>query len=485
MSKITYANKVALNENVSIPVENKVTDDDMNEIKVAINENDGWIPFPTTLAYSSVDSPTGVMTTGADVRSLVEQGMKIKYDQAQSLTGYWSFNTNSTPEVGGFTMANVGTPTYSAGKFSNALTLNGTDQALSITDTAVLKPTGAFTLGAWFKISATGANRMIFQSKSYSGSNWGVGMYVDTNNKLVGVVGNGTISGSCTSVAVVTDNVFHYAVLTYNNNYIQLYIDGLLVSSSYSPTPTYQATNYVRIGCGNDSGANQFFWSGQIDDLFLINGYALSEEYVRTKYIATTAQGASALTVTKTAFISADPTATTITVYHGTDSMLINDTISNIYYSKVKKPLGFNINKDKWSVIVNDTTERSQITSGTTIYNLGSITITIPIGLWDIKYKGLFQIGVSSATAGGKFMTVSLSNANNTINSDNAISVAGADIKLVRTYVEKTIDNLSSKTKTAYYLNVRDDAGGNNYVYYLNSSTGGLTMIIKAVSNYL
>lgn len=478
MKKLTFTDYPVL----TTPIDS----DNLNLVQTNIAEaiDTGWIPFPTTLAYSSVDSPTGVMTTGVDTRAYIEQGMKIKYDQAQSLTGYWSFNTNSSPEVGGFTMANVGTPTYSAGKFSNALTLNGTDQALSITDTAVLKPTGAFTLGAWFKISATGANRMIFQSKSYSGSNWGVGMYVDTNNKLVGVVGNGTISGSCTSVAVVTDNVFHYAVFTYNNNYIQLYIDGLLVSSSYSPTPTYQATNYVRIGCGNDIGANQFFWSGQIDDVFLINGYALSEEYIRAKYIAATAQGSSALTVTKTAFISTDPTATTITAYHGTDSMLINATISNIYYSGVKKPLGFNTNPNKWSVTITDATQREQVTSGTTIYNLGGVNISIPIGLWAIKYKGLFQIGEPTSSATAKYMTVSLSEANNTINSNNAIGVAGADSKFNRLYSEKTIDNLSLKTKTTYYLNVRDDAGAGNRVYYLNGS-GGLTMVITAKSNYL
>lgn len=40
MSKITYTNKVALNENVEIPNINKITDDDMNEIKNVVNNND-------------------------------------------------------------------------------------------------------------------------------------------------------------------------------------------------------------------------------------------------------------------------------------------------------------------------------------------------------------------------------------------------------------------------------------------------------------
>ena len=38
--KLTYANKVAINENTDIPNINKVTDNDMNEIKNVVNNND-------------------------------------------------------------------------------------------------------------------------------------------------------------------------------------------------------------------------------------------------------------------------------------------------------------------------------------------------------------------------------------------------------------------------------------------------------------
>lgn len=40
MAKITYANKVFLNENADIPDENKVGDSDLNEIKEVVNKND-------------------------------------------------------------------------------------------------------------------------------------------------------------------------------------------------------------------------------------------------------------------------------------------------------------------------------------------------------------------------------------------------------------------------------------------------------------
>ena len=38
--KLTYANKVAINENAEISDINKVTDNDMNEIKTVVNNND-------------------------------------------------------------------------------------------------------------------------------------------------------------------------------------------------------------------------------------------------------------------------------------------------------------------------------------------------------------------------------------------------------------------------------------------------------------
>jgi hypothetical protein len=40
MAKITYNDKVALKENADIPAINKITDNDMNEIKQVVNEND-------------------------------------------------------------------------------------------------------------------------------------------------------------------------------------------------------------------------------------------------------------------------------------------------------------------------------------------------------------------------------------------------------------------------------------------------------------
>lgn len=56
MAQITYDDKVALNENQSVADINKVTDDDMNEIKTTINTN---TPVGCINLYAGSTAPTG------------------------------------------------------------------------------------------------------------------------------------------------------------------------------------------------------------------------------------------------------------------------------------------------------------------------------------------------------------------------------------------------------------------------------------------
>ena len=72
MSKITYANKVAINENAEIPNINKVTDNDMNEIKIVVNNNDDdMITINTKLTnattYSTTETVVGTWADGKPI----------------------------------------------------------------------------------------------------------------------------------------------------------------------------------------------------------------------------------------------------------------------------------------------------------------------------------------------------------------------------------------------------------------------------------
>ena len=84
MSKIIYANKVALNQNSNIADINKVKADDMNEIKTVVNTNydefmSGWLSAGETWTYASVDNPTGVITINGNKTTKYSLGMRIKF----------------------------------------------------------------------------------------------------------------------------------------------------------------------------------------------------------------------------------------------------------------------------------------------------------------------------------------------------------------------------------------------------------------------
>lgn len=406
--------------------------------------------------------------------------MKLSYDQVQALTSYFDLNANSNDSKS----AHNGTDTaiiYSAGKFGNGATFNGTTSKIVLPDHADFKPTGAFTLGMWFKANPSGVSKGLFQSWNYlSNVGYGIQLYISSDNILVFKNSSVTLSGK----TIVADNTFHYVVITFNNNYCQVYLDGKLELSGYMEITTYNATNYIRIGCTNEANIDANFINGMIDDLFLINGYALDEKTIRDKYISQTAQGVADLTLTKMAFVSADPIVNAITLYHGTDYMLSNSAISNIKYSNVKKPFGFNINPDKWQVqlLSVDAVSTGSVASKNTCTNFTNLLLTVPIGNFGISFRGRFvSVHVGTGYLG---QSVGLSTLNNAFTDKllyvygNAINISNAENGFVL-FLQPV--NIKNYLKTIYYLNTQAFQDATTQV-----AQGTTTpTLIKAISNYL
>lgn len=112
---------------------------------------------------------------------------------------------------------------------------------------------------------------------------------------------------------------------------------------------------------------------------------------------------------------------TPITLYGGTDFDLANATISNPYYSPVKCPYGFPMNPEKWSVRMTDTTERSQDDPTTNVYyNLGSLSMSIPTGIWELEFGGLARAKI--AAAGSVGIQLGVSTSNNSVSHSNLLT---------------------------------------------------------------
>jgi hypothetical protein len=448
---------------------------------------DGWQNMEA-LTYVSADGSTGVASIASDVTGKYTPGMRIRYEQSQALSYYWSFNSSSAADLGTATMSDVGTPTYTAGKFSNALTLNGTNQALSITDAAGFKPTGEFTIGAWIKTSNTGAIKAIFCSYSENTNYAGIQFRISSGNKLEFFVGkNSGLTAAdyslITGATTVTDGSFHYVEVSFRNNFIQLYVDGVLDGSGYCITPVYAATNYVRIGSISQNGNNLAWFNGQIDDLFIINGYALDEKTIKAKYDAQTAQGTGNITVKKYGIITAvgaySGGVTPITFWGGTDHSLDNSTISNPVYSLMKAPYNFPMNPSKWTVEVTDSVQRSNGThANLTWYNMTGSSIIIPIGLWNIFTKASVYSAGGSGFIGAR---MTLSTANNTAGDEVAHAMVNPSTDIsAHLSIMKTI---SLSVKTTLYQNIQ--SGNTVSCIYIGTENQTDRMIIRAICAYL
>ena len=173
---------------------------------------------------------------------------------------------------------------------------------------------------------------------------------------------------------------------------------------------------------------------------------------------------------------------TTITLYGGTDYTLANSAISNIYFSSQKAPVGFPLDQNKWTVKTDSSSSTNQGSpTANTWYNVGGVSLSVPIGSWKISYATNY--GWDASTVGGYNAAVTLSTSNNSQDDVDMTSVAGFFNSTIATsdaYREKYV-NLTSKT--TYYLNISTTVSGLNFLYMGGGSSG--PAIIRATSAYL
>jgi hypothetical protein len=181
--------------------------------------------------------------------------------------------------------------------------------------------------------------------------------------------------------------------------------------------------------------------------------------------------------ITKVAY--SDPN-TTITVYGGTDYDLANAAITLPYFSLVKAPHGFPLDPMKWTVEVTDTTNREQVSPvQNTWYHLGSVLITVPIGIWHLSICCMPEAWGASGdiTASSSLSTSNNSESNSKLTSQTR--TYSADSSAAKMF---SSDIVSLESKTVYYMIVRTVS---NTVSSLNIRSDRTTSILKAVCAYL
>lgn len=179
---------------------------------------------------------------------------------------------------------------------------------------------------------------------------------------------------------------------------------------------------------------------------------------------------------------------TTITLYGGTDYDLVNATITDPYYSTHKAPQGFPLDPAKWTVELSDTAARSQ-TSPTkdAWHNLGSLSLAIPIGVWDVSYQVAFTASGSSGQDNSGKVTLSTAD-NSESDSDfttyQTMYFGTGSVQSNNTHTLHRQKVLSLASKTTYYLNglsASSQNSGNSIAFNGDKSPTK----VRAVSAYL
>jgi hypothetical protein len=158
-----------------------------------------------------------------------------------------------------------------------------------------------------------------------------------------------------------------------------------------------------------------------------------------------------------------------ITVYGGTDYTVANSAIASPYYSVSKSPFGFPTNPEKWTVTMTSSSSTIQSSpTANTWYNVGSLTISIPIGCWNVMYECVGEIvtTLGAATNAGFKTTLSASNSSEsdsdfTARKTSALPAMTGAVDRFTVHKEKIVLLTS---KTSYYLLAFTGTSGNTSV---------------------
>ena len=165
---------------------------------------------------------------------------------------------------------------------------------------------------------------------------------------------------------------------------------------------------------------------------------------------------------------------TIITVYCGTDYDL-GATITYPYYSTQKAPFGFPLDPAKWTISIVNNSLGTQLTPTTnTWYNIGSLSLSIPIGSWHVSY----QVSCFSydTVANNHPTRTTLSTANNSESDINwTCRFTGSSFAYLQGVCYRR-KQLTLTTKTSYYLNATTAAEGLDALYFGNDNSPAIIM---------
>ncbi|MCJ7450498.1 MAG: LamG domain-containing protein [Candidatus Nanohaloarchaeota archaeon QJJ-9] len=250
-----------------------------------------------TVNKSTVNGTECWRLRNSHVEACIKSVPKIQ----KGLKGYWGFESeeqevedlsdyNNTGTLGSSTAEETNDPTWTSGKFDNALSFDGEDDIVEVTDNAETDMgTSDFTVTAWIKGDdfESGGKFVILGDGGVAGTE-ATGYRVAVEN---GEIGTWLVDGSTNintvdvgSKTSLTNNQWYFVVWSFDRDgNVNEYLDGNLDNS-------YDISGFDGVGLSdsyntyigmqnNDAG----YFDGKIDEVAIYD-YAMSQEEINARY---------------------------------------------------------------------------------------------------------------------------------------------------------------------------------------------------------
>jgi len=230
--------------------------------------------------------------------SVARTANQIKADMYREVTSlgdlilyYTMSNGSGTSLTDNSGNSNTGTltngPTWKAsGCFAgprNALDFDGTNDFVDCGTAANTKITDNLTISAWVKTSCTDGGWRTFLTNHWLGFTSGMILAVSPTTGLFHYAfcqSTGVWTSRDPANSVTNDGKWHNIVITFQAGTIKTYFDGKLIDTYISGLSSIVYTNERTLQIGRDSGTEQEWWQGQIDEVSIWSR-VLSENEVR------------------------------------------------------------------------------------------------------------------------------------------------------------------------------------------------------------
>jgi len=199
-------------------------------------------------------------------------------DSYPSIVAYWA-GEDLTDSVGSHTLTNVGTTTFTSGKYNDAFTLNGTSQYLTATSSDDYNfGSDNFTVAFWIypkSFSATSA--ILFRGNYASASGWFSQMSTSGTIMFRRKISSG--SEGPTSSALTLNQWNHFCVVREGTGTadVKIYLNGSLDVSGQIQAIT-NTTEVLSIGYSGTAWNTDLYFNGMIDEIQIHNEALTSTE---------------------------------------------------------------------------------------------------------------------------------------------------------------------------------------------------------------